>query len=573
MKLKWPFEKNQKKNQKKKLKKSPLFYLLVAVAILNYQNCDNVKLSLVTAAPLATTTGMVCAQSPSTLQQLNRFIFMFQNTGSMVGLDPGTPAAPTRRVTALANFINEHQSDPNFTIAIGSLTTNAAGFLPDPAPPALPLLPNPQPNCTFFSPSNSVDAAALPNVLAQLETEAEGSAGSSQYAAIFNELQSCVQADIAANQSAQYNVILVIDGSQNDETIATLQSQVSALVQLGVPSGSTSGNLNLFLANLDSYNDSGDATTNLNDMVNSAHTAGGLQSRAVTYPVSSPISYDSLGVINTPNYRIQQLVVTNMNAAVEADGTQGPDSDSDGLPDDIDPYPADYTGSSMHAYNQYLANPTSSASPPAAGCGDLVYQKNQQSCPSSCNANLRYVDTDQDGLSDCDESIIGSNIFSVDTDGDGMPDDLEYKLGLSPISAADRNLDPDGDGVTNYQEVMRLTSPYINDNNVNHKTFQSVSIQEFQQSNGTYCYNIGVTGLQVFPTQAVQMQTVPQLLHQKNENIIRFLFFEVPDNQPGASPVILQAYKSVLYDPTSSGLVNISNLTTTDFGFMSGTGN
>ena len=41
---------------------------------------------------------------------------------------------------------------------------------------------------------------------------------------------------------------------------------------------------------------------------------------------------------------------------------------------------------------------------------------------------------------------------SADADGDGIPDDYEIAFGLNPDSAADRDLDFDGDGASNYQE-------------------------------------------------------------------------------------------------------------------------
>jgi hypothetical protein len=46
-----------------------------------------------------------------------------------------------------------------------------------------------------------------------------------------------------------------------------------------------------------------------------------------------------------------------------------------------------------------------------------------------------------------------------DADGDGIPDDWETRYGLNPASGADRNLDRDGDGVSNYLEYLAGTDP------------------------------------------------------------------------------------------------------------------
>lgn len=45
-----------------------------------------------------------------------------------------------------------------------------------------------------------------------------------------------------------------------------------------------------------------------------------------------------------------------------------------------------------------------------------------------------------------------------DTDSDGIPDDVEVVMGLNPNNAADAALDPDGDGMTNYQEYLAGTN-------------------------------------------------------------------------------------------------------------------
>jgi hypothetical protein len=50
----------------------------------------------------------------------------------------------------------------------------------------------------------------------------------------------------------------------------------------------------------------------------------------------------------------------------------------------------------------------------------------------------------------------------VDSDRDGMPDAWETAYGFNPNSAADANLDADGDGFTNLQEFLAGTDPLSN---------------------------------------------------------------------------------------------------------------
>ena len=46
-----------------------------------------------------------------------------------------------------------------------------------------------------------------------------------------------------------------------------------------------------------------------------------------------------------------------------------------------------------------------------------------------------------------------------DTDGDGLPDDWENTYGFNPASGSDRNVDSDGDTMSNYQEFLAGTDP------------------------------------------------------------------------------------------------------------------
>jgi len=83
------------------------------------------------------------------------------------------------------------------------------------------------------------------------------------------------------------------------------------------------------------------------------------------------------------------------------------------------------------------------------------------------------VDTDGDGLIDVIEEEFGSDVGAVDTDGDGFNDRLEYSLrrsGFDPLDPDDADcalaldrLDSDGDGLLNCEERFIGTSPDLFD--------------------------------------------------------------------------------------------------------------
>ncbi len=74
------------------------------------------------------------------------------------------------------------------------------------------------------------------------------------------------------------------------------------------------------------------------------------------------------------------------------------------------------------------------------------------------NTNPRVADTDGDGIPDGIEVSIGTDPNSVDTDADGMPDGWEVYYELNPL-VDDSALDLDNDGLPNYSEYAAGTNP------------------------------------------------------------------------------------------------------------------
>lgn len=81
---------------------------------------------------------------------------------------------------------------------------------------------------------------------------------------------------------------------------------------------------------------------------------------------------------------------------------------------------------------------------------------------STTGFNGAAGDPDNDGLTNLQEYLHGTNPLNPDTDGDGMPDGWEVANGLNPL-VDDANEDPDGDGTVNYQEFLLGTHPLIAD--------------------------------------------------------------------------------------------------------------
>jgi hypothetical protein len=171
-------------------------------------------------------------------------------------------------------------------------------------------------------------------------------------------------------------------------------------------------------------------------------------------------------------YVFDKLVVSNFSAPPQS-AIELADTDSDGLLDrhpdpkvrdeakeGTNPWVADTDGDGFSDgvevyFRQRLT---------ANGAAATSFNPNQRMLPDGggvdrgCPAELRGVDQDCDGLTDCDEQIIGTNALRADSDDDGVPDSVEFKLGTQPASD-DLRQDVDNDGLSNADEVSFHLDP------------------------------------------------------------------------------------------------------------------
>jgi hypothetical protein len=159
---------------------------------------------------------------------------------------------------------------------------------------------------------------------------------------------------------------------------------------------------------------------------------------------------------------LDKLVASNFSAPADSPLDQA-DTDSDGLSDadelreGTSPFIADTDGDGYSDGVEVFGRSRGGNFTP-----NQVALSDGGGLDPGCPVELRGVDSDCDGLTDCDEEIVGTNALKIDSDDDGVPDAVEFKLGTQ-ASARDLELDPDNDRLTNGQELVMHTNPLVPD--------------------------------------------------------------------------------------------------------------
>lgn len=161
-------------------------------------------------------------------------------------------------------------------------------------------------------------------------------------------------------------------------------------------------------------------------------------------------------------FTLKSMIATNTNtrprllftSPEDRIGRASPDSDGDGLDDEeeyavgTDILSQDTDNDGFHDFLEVLLG--------ASGFDPL------DPSDADCTLGLDRIDTDGDGLLDCEERFVGSNRNFVDSDADGLPDTVELRFGTNPVSD-DTKSDLDFDSARNADEIRGHSDPVVND--------------------------------------------------------------------------------------------------------------
>jgi hypothetical protein len=237
-------------------------------------------------------------------------------------------------------------------------------------------------------------------------------------------------------------------------------------------------------------------------------------------------------------YVLGRLVVYNLNALRRSPLVGGADTDYDGLSDDdeiargTDPLNPDTDGDGYSDGVEVYYQEHSALPDGGAAFNPLVPDR-------GCANALKGVDSDGDGLTDCDEDLLGSSAGSVDSDNDGIPDIIEW-LGGTQVASPDALDDPDSDGLSNELELRMHTDPTVYDvNDIADVAYRYKIVEDEVRPDGSTCYSFETDNISLEPT--LDYGGGPGL------NLILISYSVVPADNPDLKPIMHLGHVAARY--------------------------
>ena len=255
-------------------------------------------------------------------------------------------------------------------------------------------------------------------------------------------------------------------------------------------------------------------------------------------------SIDFINIVDmrlTVEYRIKYIVAYNLNVRPGTDLVHA-DSDGDGLTDveeaaqGTDRTVYDTDGDGLGDYFEVKM------SSPGYELDPLTPDS-----PCTVRPDGLWPDTDNDGLTDCEEYVKGTNRRVVDTDLDGIPDGIEFFSGTNPLEVQYTN-DADFDGVEDWAEVQQHTNVTSDDPMIRKRYSYQYSLsdqglvpidQGAAMPSYVRQYGFTISNIDIMDTFGSAPGAVPQ--RADGDNCIRFFIAEVPEDNPDSPPLFRTA--------------------------------
>lgn len=250
------------------------------------------------------------------------------------------------------------------------------------------------------------------------------------------------------------------------------------------------------------------------------------------------IDFDKLTdvMIKKVSTSLSDLIVNNLNMVWDMEVAQLlPDTDADFISDRMekllgsDPNKADSDNNGVRDGIEMILD---SKSRP---CRDEKCDPKRATAFTGCYkpGTTELLDTDGDGIYDCEELALKTDKDKVDTNGDDLPDYLSLKFSIPATKTANGTdappavtVDSDFDEINNLKEVKLNTPPRLDNNSIKNLKPQQYKISQLSYSSktGVACYNLEVKDIAfATPTDMLRMYFMENETTQTGRRFFRIL--------------------------------------------------
>lgn len=242
---------------------------------------------------------------------------------------------------------------------------------------------------------------------------------------------------------------------------------------------------------------------------------------------------NSIDMTVSVQYRLKYFFACNLNARAGKERIHT-DSDGDGLTDeDEERYGTDpgLKDTDDDGYSDYFEITRSTH--------NERYNPLIPDIPCEFYENGRYLDTDRDGLTDCEETYLTTNLDDIDTDQDFIPDDIEFIFGTNPLESEKLN-DDDLDGIGNLREIQLHTNPSSDDPTIHERySYNYELITQNQNDPEERAYEFHVSNIKTVNTKGSYWDATKRYnILAPGENRIRFYYCQLPEDSSNLDELI-----------------------------------
>jgi hypothetical protein len=509
--------------------------------LISISGCDEASLERVSASEQMTLSGTFLTESPDEISFPVKVLFAVDCSlsmgdeiqGQLVGSDPHF-----LRIEAVRNFIDTYNTNENVSFEIMlwnndvfRRTRNAEG-----------------------NPGFTKDPAELNYVLDSAYNDTM-----TDYLGTLDAIYGDVQRDILNIDNeenlirSKYIVVFLSDGMSNvqggRQSDSEIWNRVEETYDMATEAGVGSFNFHTFLLlGMFPPGSEGDQARQIAE-----NTLQGMASRGQgqfrLFETAEAIDFINIVDMRlTVEYSIKYMLAYNYNCRAGIDILYV-DSDGDGLIDDeesansTDPVTLDSDGDGLSDYFEIkVSSPGHELNPLAPDS------------PCDLQPDGIWPDTDQDGLTDCEEYVKGTNRFLPDTDRDGIPDGIEFVMGTNPLEIQ-MTTDSDFDGSQDWKEVQQHTNVTSNDPKIRQRHSYQYDIRDMGlvalddgESGISYVrqFDFTISNINLMDTLGYSIDGEVQ--RPPGENIIRLYIAQVPEDNPDTLPLFRMAEVVVNFD-------------------------